>query len=143
MQEMENKRDSVVVILAGYPEEMEAFLSCNPGLRSRISFHVHFKDYTTDELLSILRLFIRDAGMELSDDAKPKLLHVFSDVKRQKDFGNGRFARNLFEQARLKQASRILHIKSPSEAEIRTLNAEDFPDPEIKEEKIRQIGFIL
>ena len=141
VQEMENKRDSVIVILAGYPEEMETFLSRNPGLRSRISFHVHFRDYTPDELLSILNLFISEAGMELEERAFPKLLHIFEDAAGKKDFGNGRFARNLFEQARLKQASRVLHITSPTDADIRTLTADDFAEPEKKEEKRRQIGF--
>ena len=143
VQEMENKRDSVVVILAGYPEEMETFLSRNPGLRSRISFHVHFKDYTSNELLSILKLFINEAGMCLEDAATPKLLHIFDEATEQKDFGNGRFARNLFEQARLKQASRVLHISSPTDTDIRTLTAADFTEPERKEEQRRQIGFVF
>lgn len=143
VQEMENKRDSVVVILAGYPEEMETFLSRNPGLRSRISFHVHFRDYTPDELLSIMKLFISEAGMELADDATSKLLHIFIEAAKQKDFGNGRFVRNLFEQTMLKQASRILHIASPSDADIRTLTADDFTEQEKKEEKRHQIGFVF
>lgn len=143
VQEMENRRDSVVVILAGYPEEMETFLSRNPGLRSRISFHVHFRDYTPKELLSILKLFISEAGMDLEDAATPKLLNIFKEATEQKDFGNGRFARNLFEQARLRQASRVLHIASPSDADIRTLSADDFIEPERKEEKRRHIGFVF
>lgn len=144
VQEMENKRDSVVVILAGYPEEMETFLSRNPGLRSRISFHVHFRDYTSNELLSILKLFISEAGMNLEDAATQKLLHIFDEASGQKDFGNGRFARNLFEQARLRQASRVLHIPSPSDVDIRTLTADDFIEPERKkEEQRRQIGFVF
>lgn len=143
VQEMENRRDSVVVILAGYPEEMETFLSRNPGLRSRISFHIHFRDYTPDELLSILKLFVSEAGMNIEDAATSKLLQIFNEATEQRDFGNGRFARNLFEQARLKQASRILRIASPSEEEIRTLTAADFAGPEKKEEKRRQIGFVF
>ena len=143
VQEMENRRDSVVVILAGYPDEMETFLSRNPGLRSRISFHIHFRDYTPDELLSILKLFVSEAGMNIEDTATSKLLQIFNEATEQRDFGNGRFARNLFEQARLKQASRILRIASPSEEEIRTLTAADFAGPEKKEEKRRQIGFVF
>ena len=143
VQEMENRRGSVVVILAGYPEEMKSFLSRNPGLRSRISFHVHFRDYTPKELLSILKLFISEAGMDLEDAATPKLLNIFKEATEQKDFGNGRFARNLFEQARLRQASRVLHIASPSDADIRTLTADDFIEPERKEEKRRHIGFVF
>ncbi len=143
VQEMENRRDSVVVILAGYPEEMKTFLSRNPGLRSRISFHVHFRDYTPKELLSILKLFISETGMDLEDAATPKLLHIFNEATEEKDFGNGRFARNLFEQARLRQASRVLHIPSPSDADIRTLIADDFIESEGREEQRRQIGFVF
>ena len=143
VQEMENHRDSVVVILAGYPEEMETFLSRNPGLRSRISFHVNFRDYTSSELLSILKLFISDSGMALDGSAEPKLIRIFEAAAVQEDFGNGRFARNLFEQARLNQASRILHIANPSDDAIRTLISDDFKEPERKTQKRRQIGFVI
>lgn len=143
VQEMENRRDSVVVILAGYPKEMESFLSRNPGLRSRISFHVHFRDYTDYELLEILKLFIKESGMALDQDAESKLLKIFENAKREKDFGNGRFSRNLFERARLRQASRLLHIESPSAEDIKTLIADDFTETEKKEEIKHQIGFAL
>ena len=143
VQEMENRRDSVVVILAGYPEEMKSFLSRNPGLRSRISFHVHFRDYTDYELLEILKLFIKESGMNLDQDAENKLLKIFENAKREKDFGNGRFSRNLFERARLRQASRILHSESPSAEDIKTLIANDFTETEKREEIKHQIGFAL
>lgn len=143
VQEMENRRDSVVVILAGYPEEMKSFLSRNPGLRSRISFHVHFRDYTDYELLEILKLFIKESGMNLDQDAENKLLKIFDNAKREKDFGNGRFSRNLFERARLRQASRILHSESPSAEDIKTLIADDFTETEKREEIKHQIGFAL
>ena len=143
VQEMENRRDSVVVILAGYPEEMKSFLSRNPGLRSRISFHVHFRDYTDYELLEILKLFIKESGMNLDQDAENKLLKIFENAKREKDFGNGRFSRNLFERARLRQASRILHSESPSAEDIKTLIADDFTETEKREEIKHQIGFAL
>ena len=135
VQEMENHRDSVVVILAGYPDEMDTFLSRNPGLRSRIGFHVHFRDYTVDELLSILKLFVNEAGMILDPDAECKLCRIFEYVSKDSTFGNGRFARNLFEQARLKQASRILKNAEPSEDMIKTLVADDFTEPERKIER--------
>lgn len=143
VQEMENRRDSVVVILAGYPEEMESFISRNPGLRSRISFHVHFRDYTGYELLEILKLFIKESGMNLGQDAENKLLKIFENAKREKDFGNGRFSRNLFERARLRQASRILHSEAPSAEDIKTLIADDFTETEKREEIKHQIGFAL
>ena len=142
VQEMENHRDSVVVIFAGYPDEMERFLAKNPGLRSRISFHVHFKDYTVDELMDILRLFVSESKMVLDDVAEPKLRRILEHASQEPGFGNGRFARNLFEQARLRQASRLIHQPSPGIDEIKTLLADDFLEPERKKEE-RRIGFVL
>lgn len=140
---MENRRDSLVVILAGYPEEMEDFISRNPGLNSGISFHVHFRDYAPAELLEILKMFVRESGMEISGDAESKALDIFGRAVEEKDFGNGRFVRNLFEGARMKMASRILRIQSPSEKEIRTLTADDFFSPIKRDGKRKQMGFSL
>lgn len=140
VQEMENHRKDVVVILAGYPEEMERLLSRNPGLRSRISYHVHFRDYTPEELLAIMNIFVRDSCMSLDVEAEEKLMRIFEYSAEMPDFGNGRFARNLFEKARMKQASRLVRLGLESEAEVRNLIADDFPEPEIREEK--QIGFV-
>lgn len=142
VQEMESRRQSVVVILAGYPAEMKTFLARNPGLRSRIGFHVHFRDYTAKELVSITRGFAEEVGMKLGDGVDARLVGIFDSALSHPDFGNGRYARNLFEQARLRQAGRLVHERDPDEDAIRTLIAEDFPLPAVeKVEERRTIGF--
>jgi probable Rubsico expression protein CbbX len=107
MQVMENQRDKLVVIFAGYPDRMEAFLESNPGLRSRIAFHLHFADYTVPELDAIGRLMMRQSGYYLSDDAIAAF-HRYLEAHRQDPrFANGRTVRNALEAARFKHAARL------------------------------------
>ena len=149
VQEMENAREDTVVIFAGYPKEMNEFIERNPGLRSRISFYVDFPDYSADELFDITKLIVKNNGYKLSDDAQQVLVPLFETATRSDDFGNGRYARNLVEQAQLAQAMRLSKqdITKLSGDELLTLTAEDFADitaNTIKEkEKIirRSIGF--
>lgn len=107
VQEMENKRGDVIVIFAGYPEKMEAFLQRNEGLRSRIAFHVHFPDYGPEELMGILEKILQDRQYVMTEEAKARARQIFQRVCRQEEYGNGRFVRNLFEQAVNRQATRI------------------------------------
>lgn len=144
VQEMENHREDMVVIFAGYPEEMERFLEKNPGLRSRIAFHVPFADYSTEELCGIARLIGKSKGVTLTKDALQKLTRVFEEARKQPDFGNGRFVRNLIEQAKMNRAGRILTLdpESITQRELTTLCAEDIETPAAKPgTKIREIGF--
>ena len=144
VQEMENHRDNVVVIFAGYPDKMETFLQKNPGLRSRIAFHVPFEDYSTDELCDIARLLTRRKGLEFSRDACKKLEQLFSAAREQDDFGNGRYVRNMIEKAQMAQAVRLLDkdYDQITSKDITTLQAEDIELPVIKEKKGQPIGFI-
>ena len=89
VQEMENNREDMVVIFAGYPDKMEAFLQKNPGLRSRIAFHVQFKNYDQDELYQITQLLAENKKLSLATCVKDKLLSVFKEHKEYNDFGNG------------------------------------------------------
>lgn len=143
VQEMENHREDVVVIFAGYPDKMEGFLDKNPGLRSRIAFHVPFEDYNTDELYSIAELMGHKKGIHFDDEAKKRLMVLFDEIKKQEDFGNGRYVRNLIEQARMNQASRLLECDFDriSVEEITTIRCEDIAMPEIKTAEKRRIGF--
>ena len=144
VQEMENHREDVVVIFAGYPDEMEAFLQRNPGLRSRIAFHVPFADYNADELCKIAELMGLHKGVCFDSDAQKKLHTVFEDARKQSDFGNGRFVRNILEKAKMNQASRLLEydFDAITTEEIKTIKAVDItPPPEIKKEVKRTIGF--
>ena len=128
VQEMENRRDDTVVIFAGYKDEMESFLNRNPGLSSRIAFKIPFEDYSETELLDIIRLLAKEKDLVIDSEADEKLLDIFKTARRNANFGNGRFARNLLENAALRQASRISKEDADfvSDEEILTLRAEDF-----------------
>ena len=129
VQEMENRRNSVIVIFAGYPERMEEFLESNSGLRSRISFHIHFPDYTPAELTDILCLMAKRKGYILSDSIIEKCRQEFEQACLQKDFGNGRFVRTVFERALMTQSQRLWSEKDNhqiSKDELLSLTAEDF-----------------
>ncbi|MDO5381242.1 MAG: AAA family ATPase [Eubacteriales bacterium] len=145
VQEMENNREDIIVILAGYPDRMQQFLDTNPGLTSRIAFHINFDDYTEEELYEILVSMATKSGVKLSEDVHDKVIEIFGHACKHKDFGNGRFVRNIYEQALMNQTLRIAkNTEQPSEKELRTLVAEDFNDLGIKEtaEKERKvIGF--
>ena len=129
VQEMENHRDDVIVIFAGYPDKMKNFLDKNEGLRSRIAFHVDFPNYNADELLKILQLMSKNKGFELNSEIEQKCLEFFSTACNKNDFGNGRFVRNLFEQALLKQSQRVFTENLEKEIDrekLLELKAEDF-----------------
>ena len=145
VQLMENRRDDTIVIFAGYPDKMKSFLERNPGLRSRIAFHVDFDDYNEDELMDILSLIASNAGVSLATDVDSKVRVIVRQALQLKDFGNGRFMRNMFERARMAQASRIMNMEEGEvdDESVNTLIAEDFEIPdEIKPKYIfRPIGF--
>ena len=132
VQMMENMREDTIVIFAGYEKEMKEFLSQNPGLRSRIPFHVHFDDYSDSELLEILKLIADKNKYSLTPSAEKKAREIFTVCSTHKDFGNGRFVRNLFEKATMKKALRmsLSPSSSISDTELMTLNEEDFVMPE-------------
>ncbi len=142
VQEMENKRDEVVVIFAGYPDKMEQFLQKNPGLRSRIAYHVPFDDYSIDELCSITDLIAKKKGLILADDAKEKLRGIFDIAVRDDDFGNGRYVRNILEKAKMAQASRLVTMDYDliTMEDVKTIVASDIEMPPKKAEKAR-FGF--
>jgi probable Rubsico expression protein CbbX len=127
MQVMENNRDKLVVIFAGYPDRMEAFLDSNPGLRSRIAFHLHFADYTVPELDAIGRVMMRQSGYYLSDGATSDF-HRYLDAHRQDPrFANGRTVRNALEAARFKHAARLTAAtdREWSRDDLMRIHAED------------------
>lgn len=123
---MEDRRDEVVVIVAGYPAEMNRFLESNPGVASRFPKTIEFADYDDDELWGIFQLVTRQAGYHLADDVEAAVRRVFPRPRPQ-NFGNGRFVRNLFEEATMLQAQRIITLASPTHDDIRTLLPQDIP----------------
>ena len=144
VQEMENHRDDMVVIFAGYPDKMEGFLQKNPGLRSRIAYHVPFADYGTEELCDIANLIAKKKGLKLTEEACGKLSGIFEAARTEPDFGNGRFVRNVLEQAKMAQATRLLAMdfESLSRNDIATICAEDIEAPKVSAKPVkRNIGF--
>jgi nucleoside-triphosphatase THEP1 len=125
---VEDRRDRIVVIMAGYPDEMAQLVAANPGLRSRFPKTIHFPDYDTDELLAIFDVRCRQGGYETTHQARAKVRSLLDGTPREKGFGNGRVARNVFEEAVALQASRIVDIEDPTDDQLRTLEAGDIPD---------------
>jgi SpoVK/Ycf46/Vps4 family AAA+-type ATPase len=145
MECMENHRDDLVVIAAGYPKEMRRFLQKNPGMASRFNKHITFADYTSEELLVILDKLAEDAGFTLSSRAREEVRSRFTHARRGRTFGNGRYARNLLEQMISRQAVRLTAGNtSPSANQIRELMADDLPeDTSAGEPKELPIGAYL
>lgn len=108
IQEMENRRDKVLVIFAGYEELMAKFIETNPGLSSRISREIKFLDYTIDQLIAILELMINKRHYKLTDDCKPVLHQHFSEVVNCRNFGNARYVRKLVDEIVFSQAQRVI-----------------------------------
>jgi len=133
VSEMENARDDIMVIFAGYPKEMEEFVSRNPGLRSRINFTLDFKAYTLAELLEISKFMTHSKGFELSEEALSRISKLLSVEMSKPDYGNARYVRNLIDSAIIRHGSRLykLGFDKVSEEEIKTLEEDDFPQPSI------------
>ncbi|MEO3749623.1 right-handed parallel beta-helix repeat-containing protein [Streptomyces sp. B6B3] len=126
---MEDHRDEVVVIAAGYPGDMERFIDSNPGLASRFTRSLHFADYIDDELVQIVEHHARKHRYELSDEARKALTTFISAVPRGKRFGNGRAARQLFQQMTERQAMRVAELTDPDAQALMVLDVDDLPLP--------------
>lgn len=122
---MEDHRDDVVVIAAGYPDEMAGFIESNPGLRSRFPRTIAFPDYTNDELVAIFLSIAKTSAYVCTPPVGAHLLGWFSAQRRDKGFGNARLARNLFEASVARQASRIVDMTNPTDDQLMALNAGD------------------
>jgi hypothetical protein len=123
---MEDRRDEVVVIVAGYPNEMEAFMASNPGLASRFPKTLTFDNYDDDELFEIFALIAAQHGFELGAGVEERVRGLIPDP-HPPGFGNGRFMRNLFEEATSIQAERLIDLPLLTPEIIRTLLPEDLP----------------
>lgn len=130
LKRMEDHRDRLVVVVAGYPDEMTRFLESNPGLASRFSRRFQFDDFSPEELEAIFVRFVNDTGMNLTDTALAKLrvyLRVAWD-RRDRYFGNGRLARNLFERALENQANRLASVAELTQSLLSTIQETDLPN---------------
>lgn len=127
VKRMEDFRERLVVIVAGYPEEMDDFINANPGLKSRFNNYIEFHDYKPEELLAIFDLIIKGNEYDLTPDGRNTLLRYFEDiaVKKKRDFGNGRLVRNLFETMLRNQAMRLSQNKDLKIEDLVQLNNQD------------------
>ena len=126
LQVMENQRDDLVVILAGYKDRMDTFFQSNPGMSSRIAHHLDFPDYTLGELESIAQLMLTEQGYRFSPEATEAFHDYLNRRMRQPRFANARSARNALDRARLRQANRLFERGGKvSRLELMTIEAED------------------
>jgi len=122
---MEDHRDDIAIVAAGYPTEMNEFVDTNPGLKSRFTRTINFPDYTEDELLQIFIGLGDKHRYSLTDDALLRVQHFLAAEPRTRGFGNARFVRNLFETAIAHQAVRVAPLADPSDEQLTTLTADD------------------
>lgn len=129
IKRIEDDRDKLIVILAGYTQEMKTFIDTNPGFKSRFNRYIEFKDYSPKELEAIFKLQCKKLDYILAEDANKKLHEVVEKAftTRDKSFGNGRYVRNIFEKTLEKQANRIASIPSLTKEILTTINVEDIP----------------
>jgi hypothetical protein len=127
---MEDNRDDLAVIVAGYPEPMEEFLNSNPGLRSRFNKYLRFEDYAPSQLAVIFDSFCTKAGYSLSSNARARIEAGFTSAYNTRDdrFGNARFARNQFEKAISNQANRIISLVNVDLVNLSTITEEDLQE---------------
>ena len=122
---MEDHRNDLVVVVAGYPDKMDRFISSNPGLRSRFNRFIHFEDYTTDEMIQIFQRLCDENQMVIAPSAMTKLRIMIDSRSQDPDFGNARGIRNLYERSITNQASRLFESGESSKEALCTLTADD------------------
>ena len=127
LQEMENHREDLVVIVAGYKDRMDRFFRSNPGLSSRIAHHIDFPDYTAAELLAIAQLMLEQMQYALSASAEAALREYIALRQAQPHFANARSIRNALDRARLRQASRLFTQRGSTltKIDLMTIEAAD------------------
>jgi probable Rubsico expression protein CbbX len=130
LQVMENERDNIVVVLAGYKDRMDNFFQSNPGMSSRVAHHIDFPDYTADELVLIARMMVEHEEYELPPDSEAALRAYLERRMQQPLFAHARSVRNAIERARLRHANRIyqatLDGKMPTREDLVRIEPEDF-----------------
>lgn len=130
LKRMEDHRDRLAVIVAGYPDEMKTFINSNPGLKSRFNRFYYFDHYEPADLLRIFDMFMRNASFTLTGPARRGILQLLSEFYENRDrtFGNGRFVRNLFERMVERQANRVARISPLTDSVLCALTKADIPE---------------
>lgn len=146
IQEMENNKDDLIVVFAGYPAQMKAFMDSNAGLKSRVPFRIQFPDYTPSEMLEIARHMAVKQGFNIASSADAQLLRNFEEAMKSENFGNARYVRNHVEQAIMNKAKTIQYrdCLNMSDEELFSLHASDFPvEQAFESPTARKIGFAV
>ena len=134
VKEMEDRRDDLVLIVAGYPDPMAIFIAQNPGLASRFRTTIEFADYTDEELVRILKEMAKAADYDLDDACVARFTAILAITPRGPIFGNGRFARNMLEAAIGRHAWRLRDVFQPTVEQLRKLIPEDFDEAAAEDE---------
>ena len=131
LKAMEDHRDDLVVIVAGYDEPMEKFINSNPGLQSRFNKYLYFPDYNGEELMAMFQMRCKKNGYRLTEEAETYAKEFFEDMYKNRDdnFGNGRDVRNRFEDIISRQANRLAAMEAPTKDDLMTITKEDFLVP--------------
>ncbi|MGI5976868.1 MAG: AAA family ATPase [Candidatus Limivicinus sp.] len=134
LKAMEDHRDDLVIIVAGYTGPMKEFINSNPGLESRFNKYFFFPDYNGEELMGIFRIRCKKNGYKLSEAAEKKAAELFTSLyeNRGDNFGNGRDVRNCFEDMVVRQSNRVAAMENPGKEELMTVLPEDLTEPEEK-----------
>lgn len=129
LKAMEDHRDDLIVIVAGYPSKMSDFISSNPGLRSRFNKYIDFPDYEAVELLMIFDRLCTESRYTLTPDARRRIAEALASLHQMRDseFGNARAVRNLFEHTLRHHANRLMRIPSPTPQDLSTITGSDLP----------------
>jgi len=127
LQVMENQRDELVVVLAGYKQPMDKFYESNPGLSSRIANHIDFPDYSTDELIKIAKLMLEDQQYQLTPEAEIAFTQYIDKRRKKPLFANARSIKNALDRARMRQANRIFESRGQvlTKKELVNIEAQD------------------
>ena len=142
IKEMEDHRNEICIILAGYTEEMKNLIRQNPGFESRIQFTMDFPDYSVEELLEIFHALCKKENYKLTKNCNEVLTKNLEKAKKSVNFGNGRYVRNLFEKVKFEQADRIIRTESKNINSITKTDVENaIKSITCKEKEIRKIGF--
>jgi probable Rubsico expression protein CbbX len=140
LQVMENQRDDLVVILAGYKDRMDTFFASNPGFKSRIAHHVDFPDYTDDELLEIAQKMVAEMNYQFEPAALTALRDYIALRIRQPHFANARSIRNALDRARMRQANRLFDTALNDNAQVTSQALTTIVEADIRASRVFQGG---
>lgn len=138
---MEDHREQLCVILAGYTKEMQQMLNANPGFESRIQFVIEFPDYSAEELYAIFRKLCQKENYHIARGVKSLLIQHFEQARKEENFSNARYVRSLFEKVKMEQANRVIERKNCDENTIQKADFEKILQPKKQEVVQKIIGF--